>query len=114
MRKFWTVFSHTYLSKLKSKSFIITTLIVLILMAGVSNIDHIIDLFSGEDNADEVIVIAHSNDALDPLENMSENKDVSSVPFNDTEQAGKQAVESAESDGLLVIANDDDNTIGPV
>src|SRR5699024_9055072 len=75
MRKFWTVFSHTYLSKLKSKSFIITTLIVLILMAGVSNIDHIIDLFSGEDNADEVIVIDHSNDALDPLVNMSANKE---------------------------------------
>lgn len=114
MRKFWTVFSHTYLSKLKSKSFIITTLIVLILMAGVSNIDHIIDLFSGEDNADEVIVIDHSNDALDPLVNMSENKDVSLVPFNDTEEAGKQAVESEEYDGLLVIEKDDDNTIGAV
>src|SRR5699024_3184878 len=96
------------------KSFIITTLIVLILMAGVSNIDHIIDLFSGEDNADEVIVIDHSNDALDPLVNMSENKDVSLVPFNDTEEAGKQAVESEEYDGLLVIEKDDDNTIGAV
>src|SRR5699024_12253538 len=93
MRKFWTVFSHTYLSILKSKSFIITTLIVLILMAGLSNIDHIIDLFLGEDNADEVILIDHSNDALDSLVNMSENKDVSLVPFNDTEEAVNQAVE---------------------
>src|SRR5699024_11537092 len=103
MRKFWTVFSHTYLSKLKSKSFIITTLIVLILMAGVSNIDHIIDLFSGEDNADEVIVIDHSNDALDALVNMSENKDMSLVPFYDSAEAGKQAQEWEDYEGLLGI-----------
>src|SRR5699024_7759221 len=114
MRKFWTVFSHTYLSKLKSKSFIITTLIVLILMAGVSNIDHIIDLFSGEDNADEVIVIDHSNDALDALVNMSENNDVSAVPFHDTVAGGKKAVESAEYEGLMGLEKGGGHTIGAV
>src|SRR5699024_12817196 len=79
-----------------------------------SDREYIIELLSVDDNAHEVIVIEHSNDALDPLVNMSENKDVSLVPFNDTEEAGKQAVESEEYEGLLVIEKDDDNTIGAV
>src|SRR5699024_3145024 len=83
-------------------------------MARVSNINHLKDLFLGEDHSDEVIVIDHSIDALDQWASMSENKDVSLMPVNETEEAGKQAVESEEYDGLLVIEKDDDNTIGAV
>src|SRR5699024_6245399 len=114
MRKFLTVFGHTYLSKLKSKSFIITTLIVLILMTGVANIDHIIGLFSGEDDTEEVIVIDDTGNALETLKTMTENDNVSLVSYEDTEKAGKQAVEEEEYEGMLVIEEDETDTISAV
>lgn len=114
MRKFWTVLAHTYLSKLKSKAFIITTAIVLILMVGVANIDHMIELFSGKDEQDEVIVIDNSSAALETLEGLTENNGITFVPFDEPEETGKQAVEAEEYEGLLIIDEDDANTISAV
>lgn len=45
MSKFWSTFKLTYMSKIKSKAFIIFMAIVVVLMVGLSNIDKIMGLF---------------------------------------------------------------------
>lgn len=60
MNKFWTIVGHTYLSRVKSKSFIITTAITLAIIIGFANISSIIDMFSGDEESDQVLVIDES------------------------------------------------------
>ena len=110
MNKFWTVLGHTYLSKLKSKSFIITTIIVLFVMVIASNLEHIIDLFAGEDDSDEVIVIDHSEEAYPLLD----SGEITYIAYDESEKTGKQAVEQEEYEGLVVIEKDAANTIRSV
>ena len=50
MNKFWATFGLTYKSKVKSKSFMIFMVIVIILMVALSNADKIIDMFKGDDD----------------------------------------------------------------
>lgn len=54
MNKFKTTFWHTYLSKVKAKSFIITTLIVMLLIILAGNFDKIMNLF---DSSEEISTI---------------------------------------------------------
>ena len=59
MNKFWATFSLTYKNKVKAKSFIIFTAVVIILMLAASNINKIIDLF--DDGPDKVGVVSSNN-----------------------------------------------------
>lgn len=54
MNKFKTTFWHTYLSKVKAKSFIITTLIVMLLIILAGNFDKIMNLF---DSSEEISTV---------------------------------------------------------
>ncbi|PAF11700.1 hypothetical protein CHH61_25890, partial [Shouchella clausii] len=49
MNNFMTILLHTYLSKLKTKSFIVTTLITVVIVAGLANLSGIIDYFDKDD-----------------------------------------------------------------
>ncbi|WP_243385845.1 ABC transporter permease [Bacillus kexueae] len=60
MNKFWIMLGHTYFSKLKSKSFIISTVITLLFIVGLSNLERIISLFDS-DETKEIVVIDESN-----------------------------------------------------
>ena len=46
MNNFWIVLFHTYVSKLKTKSFILTTVITAILLIGLTNMTNIIEYFN--------------------------------------------------------------------
>lgn len=54
MNKFMTTFRHTYLSKVKAKSFIITTIIVMLLIILAGNFNNIMNLF---DSSEEISTI---------------------------------------------------------
>ncbi|WP_165983754.1 ABC transporter permease [Macrococcus bovicus] len=60
MTKFMTTFSMTYLKKVSSKSFIITTLILMLIVIGLSNIDKVIDFF--DHSEDEVTAVSADKD----------------------------------------------------
>ncbi|MET2743714.1 ABC transporter permease [Staphylococcus caprae] len=61
MNKFWSTFKLTYLSKIKSKAFIIFMSIIVILMIALSNIDKIIDLF---DNGPDKVGVVTQNEQI--------------------------------------------------
>lgn len=115
MNKFLTVLGHTYFSKLKSKAFIITTVIFLVIIAGLANIDRIIDLFIN-DEADKVAVIDNTEGTYAFLKSTLEQQDetIELTAYKSTEEEGKQDVEHENYDGLLVINSNDNNMIEAV
>ncbi|MDH9599759.1 ABC transporter permease [Staphylococcus capitis] len=61
MSKFWSTFKLTYMSKIKSKAFIIFMAIVVVLMVGLSNIDKIMGLF---DHGPDKVGIVTQNEQI--------------------------------------------------
>ncbi|WP_152654906.1 ABC transporter permease [Oceanobacillus sp. CFH 90083] len=112
MSKFWTIVSHTYFSRVKSKSFIITTAITLAIIIGLANLPSIIDMFSGdEDSSEQVLVIDDSErySAYLAEDGLSQGTGVAYEFFEGTEEEAKDAVVNEEYDGLLVITTDENN-----
>lgn len=105
MNKFWIILSHTYSNKVKSKTFLITTALMLLLVVGAVNFQSIADFFS-DDSKDRIAVIDETDTLFTPLkENMeSANEEIELVAFNESEEEGKKAVENEEYSSLLTLA----------
>src|SRR5699024_501111 len=99
MNKFFLVLGHTYWTRLKSKEFIITTIIMLVFVIGVSNIDSIIKLIDSDEVASEVIVIDEAPVIYTALENSLENdKKISLIDYDKDVEAGKKSIENEDYD----------------
>lgn len=111
MNKFWIVLGHTYFSRLKSKAFIISTLVVFLFIFGIANIQSIIQLFTGDDELEQVIVIDESGELFAPLETSISQVDeeVELIAYEESEEVGKSAVQNEEYDGLLILELDENN-----
>src|SRR5690625_1840692 len=109
MNKFWTVLGHTYFSKLKSKAFIISTIITLVFIAAVANIQSIVDLFSGGDKTDQVIVIDESDEIFTPLQSSVAQVDenIELILYEKSVEEGKTAVQGEEYEALIVLNMED-------
>lgn len=96
--------SHTYVSKIKSKSFIISTLIALIFIVGLVNIQSIIDYFA-DDEKEKIAVIDSSGVMVDSYAQSVEtaDEDMEVIPFDGSESEAKDAVLDEEFDALVVI-----------
>lgn len=96
--------SHTYVSKIKSKSFIISTLIALIFIVGLVNIQSIIDYFA-DDEKEKIAVIDSSGVLVDSYAQSVEtaDEDMEVIPFDGSESEAKDAVLDEEYDALVVI-----------
>ena len=70
MRKFGVVLGHTYWTRLKSKAFIISTVVMILFITLFANIDVIIKLFVGEDETKTVAVIDEADVFYAQLETM--------------------------------------------
>lgn len=106
MNKFWVILGHTYLEKLKSKTFIITTALMLLLVVAAANFQTIADFFvGGEDEKDKIAVIDHSDTLFEPYKQSVEaaNDSLELIPYDDSEGAGKAAVEEEEFAALVVM-----------
>lgn len=104
MNKFWIVLGHTYFSKLKSKAFIISTVIALLFIYGLANIQSIIEFIAGDEEK-RVAVIDQTDRLYEPLRQSVQQVDgtIEMVKFEDTEEAGKTAVKEEEFDALLTL-----------
>ncbi|MEB7764838.1 ABC transporter permease [Staphylococcus pseudoxylosus] len=109
MSKFWATFSLTYKNKVKAKSFIIFTAIVIILMLGVSNINKIIDLF--DDGPDKVGVVS-SNDEIYKVIKSQGNQLDEGAKFNKvSEKQARSQVESEKLDKAYIIKLNDNQKL---
>ncbi|QFT88252.1 ABC-2 family transporter protein [Bacillus sp. THAF10] len=107
MNKFLIILLHTYMSKLKSKSFIISTLVTTVLILGLSNIQSIIDIFDKEE--EKVIgLLAEDQEMVQRLEQQQ-----SLVPNNllqiekvQSEAEAEEKVTNGEYVGFLIVTAD--------
>jgi ABC-2 type transport system permease protein len=109
MNKFWIVLWHTYITKLKAKSFIVITLIVSLLTFAVTNLNHIIDFFN-KDEKKIIGVIDQTEMLYEPLKTqLAKNRDrnLELKLFHGTEKEAKQKVKSEKWDAFLTLAYDD-------
>lgn len=111
MNSFWIILFHTYWTKVKTKSFIITTVITLLLILGLTNLQSIIQVFNGEDEADKIAVIDNTNELYASIAAMSETLQEGIVleDYVDGEAEAKQKVEDGTYQGLLILDYDDEN-----
>ncbi|MFY4774225.1 ABC transporter permease [Metabacillus sp. RGM 3146] len=107
MNKFWVVLFHTYLSKLKTRTFIVSTVISLLLIYGVTNITNIIGFFN-KNEAHKVAVLDESGGTF-PLFAQSAkaiDKELKIENTAKTEKELNQLVLDEKYDGYLILKND--------
>ncbi len=108
MNKFFLVLGHTYWTRLKSKAFIITTSVLLLLVLGIANIESIIKIFDSEKEAKEVIVINESPLIYSNLaSNLEGNDRVRLIEYEKDIADGEKEVKKEKYDALLVIKEDE-------
>lgn len=111
MNKFWTILSHTYIEKIKSKTFIITTALLLLVVFAAANFETIADFFSDEEGEKERIAVIDYTDTLfEPLKQGIEMADESleAELYTDSEEAAKAAVQDEEYISLVIVELDNE------
>jgi ABC-2 type transport system permease protein len=107
MSKFITVMMHTYRSKIKSKPFLITTLITIALLFVVTNMNEITKMFGGEEES-KVGVIDKTGNTLPALQAQLEqaDADLKAEAYTKSESDAEKAVIEGDLDGLLILDKD--------
>lgn len=110
MNSFWIILLHTYWTKVKTKSFIFTTVITLLLILGLTNLQSIIQVFN-DDDIDKIAVIDNTKELYSSVAAMSEtlNEDIVLEDYVDGEAEAKQKVEDGTYQGLLILDYDKEN-----
>lgn len=108
MNNFWTVTMHTFSNRLKTKAFMITTLITIIVIAGFLNIDRIFDAFSGDGDGTESIAVIGDQEELTEIV----TQELSAQEFEATNESTQQGepsevLEETESDYVLSLQTDE-------
>ncbi|MBM7646918.1 ABC-type Na+ efflux pump permease subunit [Scopulibacillus daqui] len=103
MNKFWIVFSHTYGSKCKSKSFISATLIMMVLTVVLISMPKITSYFNGH-HVEKVAVIDRTRQLFEPLNSKIKkvNKDIKLTPFKEGENQAKKRLKMENSKDILL------------
>lgn len=105
MNKFWIILAHTYMTRVKTKAFLISTIITLLFIIGIANVQTIMDAFS-DDSRDQIAVIDESGELVEPLSQTVEQSDenMELVSFDGSEEEAKTAVQEEEYQALIVLA----------
>jgi ABC-2 type transport system permease protein len=108
MNKFWIILWHTYWAKLRTKSFIITTIITALIVVGLTNIETIIDTFDQKDKKETIAVIDETGELYTDFEQQLSmiNQQLLLEEVDLNEPAVEDKVISGEYTGYLKISYD--------
>jgi len=111
MNKFWIIFFHTFLNKLKTKSFIVTTVITLLIIVALANIMNIIDYFNKEDKGEKIAIIDETGVLFEPLQYQLKgiDKKIQLEKFTGDETKADKQVQNGDFDGVLVLSYNQEN-----
>ena len=111
MNKFWIVAMHTYINKVKSKSFIISTAVILLFIAAFANLDRIIGLFGDEEKPIGIV-----EDSVEYGSSLQEQLAASGSKLQlkdyDSEAKAKKAAEEGSLAGYLLLSEEDGIPVG--
>jgi ABC-2 type transport system permease protein len=107
MSKFLIVMMHTYRSKIKSKPFLISTLITVALLFVVTNMNEITKVFGG-DEVSKVGVIDQTGNTLPALQAQLKQAgdDLEAEEFTKSEEDAEKDILDGKLDGLLILDKD--------
>lgn len=111
--KFLYLTKVSFLKKVKTKTFVIVNIILLILLIGLTNIDTIIKHFGGDfSNTNNIMIVDNTNDFYDRFKTNIDNNPLVTYKYKikKLDKEDKKKVKK-EEDILLVVNNDEENTI---
>ncbi|MCI3984459.1 ABC transporter permease [Bacillus vallismortis] len=115
MNKFWIMLSHTYKNKIMSKSFIISTVITVLLVLVVTNLESIISSFQGDDAKEKIAVVDETNELYPifsrQLKAVDTNGDLDVKQSKQSADEVTKQVKDETLDGMLIIKRDEKETI---
>jgi ABC-2 type transport system permease protein len=105
MNKFLTVFLTNFKNKVKAKSFIITTLLFSIIIAGVMNLDRIIELFNGEPNPVAFVIEDRELSTLveDTYSSTTYSDHEHDIEYIDSKAAAETGVKDGKYDYAVIV-----------
>ncbi|MDA7028417.1 ABC transporter permease [Bacillus sp. CLL-7-23] len=112
MNKFWIVLFHTYISKLKTKSFIISTAITIGLVLLVTNLGSIISLFDDGkgDEPDKIAVIDQSKQLYPAFAQQvklaDKDKEIKIFKAKKSEKELEKDIKDEKLEGVLLLDRD--------
>lgn len=109
MDKFWATFSLTYKSKVKTKSFMIFTAIVVVLMLAAANINKIVDLF--DNGPDKIGIVVNQDSIYKGVKAQSDHLDSDAKFKKMTESQAHQQVKNESLDKAYVIQLHDNHKL---
>ncbi|WP_409291728.1 ABC transporter permease [Peribacillus sp. SCS-37] len=107
MNRFWIIFWHTYITKVKSRSFIITTSIMVVLLLGAASLSKITDFFEGDDGPEKVGIVDETGSLYSILAQQlaAQKAEFKPVRIKDEEEA-RRLEEKGDVTGYLLLAGD--------
>ncbi|MCY9375793.1 ABC transporter permease [Bacillus sp. T17B1] len=115
MNKFWIMLSHTYKNKLRAKSFIISTVITVLLVLVVTNLESIISSFQGDDVKEKIAVVDETNELYPifskQLKAVDTNGGLDVRQSKQSEDEVTKQVKDEALDGMLIIKRDEKGAI---
>ncbi len=108
MSSFWTILFHTYVSKLKTKSFILTTIITTLIFIALTNMTNIIEFFSKDDQTEKIVVIDESGELFPLFETQMKtiNQEIEIIKYTETLQEAEEGVLAEQYEGVLILNYD--------
>jgi ABC-2 type transport system permease protein len=106
MNNFFIILFHTYLSKLKTKSFLVTTIITVVLMLALTNMTNIIDFFNKDSEADKIAVVDETGQLFAPLKEQMKaiNEELFLEKYDGNAEEAIKDVEEGEYKGILELS----------
>jgi ABC-2 type transport system permease protein len=110
MNKFWIILFHTYLTKIKTKTFIVSTLISVAILLAFTNMNRIIDILD-KDDSKKIVVIDETGQLLSMLQAQMKviDKVLQIEGFDGPIANAEKAVKEGKYKGLLILSYNQDD-----
>lgn len=110
MNKFWIILIHTFLNKLKTKSFIVTTILTVVLVLGLTNMNNIIEFFDDQGGKERLAVIDETGQLYEPFKEQIGvlNKELQLIVFDGSESEAEEAVEQGKYAAVVLLRFDEE------
>ncbi|SDP25364.1 ABC transporter permease [Halobacillus aidingensis] len=104
MNKFFIMVAQTYKNRVKSKSFLITTIVTVALIFALSNLQSLIETFSDVDEEKKVAVVTDNEDWFQSLNQVvSMNDNLSLEKYNGSLEEAQAAVEEGDFQSVVDV-----------
>lgn len=109
MHSFWIIFKQAFMTKARTKSFIITTIIVAAAFFLLANLPNIIESFGGDEDGQVLHVIDESGELVPQLQAQFEqtDSDVQAMPTEMSEEELRQGITEGTIESYLIIEEGD-------